>query len=394
VNAQWVETLTDTAIKDASTTLLDEDRTFTSDGLVLTVAVSQAPVSAMLRWLAIVLVIVSAVTLTAAALWGRWLCRRALLPITQMASSARTIRQKDGPTHMLDVPTTRDELQDLGQAFNELLADLRESLERQRRFTGDASHQLRTPLTAMLASVEVALRHERSAAEYQRVLETVSRRGGQLRQIIESLLFLARADGTALPGTSERINLNSWCEYWLDSWAEHSRWDDIHFQASSGLAVTTTNPALLGQMLDNLLDNASKYSDPGTPIGVNVEVTAGQVAVVVSDSGCGIAADQQAMIFEPFYRATEARWQGDAGIGLGLAVVQRLANILGAKIEVMSELAKGSRFRILLSADNEATTPQEAMNDETKANAKTGLSSESPQPARKPNLYPVRADYR
>jgi len=260
---------------------------------------------------------------------------------------------------MLDVPPTRDELEDLGQAFNELLTDLRESLERQRRFTGDASHQLRTPLTAMLASVEVALRHDRSPAEYQRVLEVVRRRGGQLRQIIESLLFLARADGTTLLGAPESLDLNDWCKTWFDAWGEHSRAGDLSFHASAEPARTTTHPVLLGHVLDNLLDNACNYSEPGTPIGVVVEVTPSHVCVTITDSGCGIGNDQQAMIFEPFYRTNEARWQGKTGIGLGLTIVKRLVTILGAKVEVMSEPGKGSSFRVLLPADQEITATSE-----------------------------------
>jgi signal transduction histidine kinase len=364
-NAYWAETFADSPIGDATTASLPDDRTFLSDGLVITVALSEAPVLAMLQWLALALAVVSAAIWAAAALWGRWLCQRALRPISQMALSARSIRSEVRPPRMLDVPHTRDELEDLGQAFNELLADLRESLERQRRFTGDASHQLRTPLTALLASVDVALRHERSSEEYQRVLKTVSRRGGQLRQIIESLLFLARADGSAMLGTPERIELNGWCETWLDSWAEHSRRADISFRASPELAVTMAHPGLLGQVLDNLLDNACKYSEPGTPIGVAVEVTPSHIGVTVSDAGCGIAADQQAKIFEPFFRATEACWHGTAGIGLGLSVVQRLVAILGARVEVISEPGKGSCFKVLLPSDKEFAKEEERVNGET-----------------------------
>jgi len=156
---------------------LPHDRTYHGDGVVLTVAVADAPVAAELRHLMLAMAGISTVIWLTAAFWGRLLCRRALAPITKMAASARSVRRTatDGP--LLEVAPSRDELEDLGRAFNELLADLRLSLERQHRFTGDASHQLRTPLTAMLASVEVALRQVRSPDEYQRVLSVVRRRG-------------------------------------------------------------------------------------------------------------------------------------------------------------------------------------------------------------------------
>jgi signal transduction histidine kinase len=224
----------------------------------------------------------------------------------------------------------------------------------------------------MLASVEVVLRQDRSPGEYRRVLEVVRRRGGQLRQVIESLLFLARADGAALPGPPERIDLNGWCRTWLDAWGEHPRAGDFTFRPSPGVAVTTTHPALLGQVLDNLLDNACKYSEPGTPIGVAVDTTPQHATLTVSDAGCGIAEDQQALIFEPFYRSSATRWQGKPGVGLGLAVVQRLSAILGAKVEVMSQPDKGSRFTILLPADEERTRLEDGRLNQEVATSQSG----------------------
>ncbi|MFO0807595.1 MAG: HAMP domain-containing sensor histidine kinase [Gemmataceae bacterium] len=366
----WVRTLAETPLGHSSAARLPDDRTFRSDGLVITVAVSEAPAAAMLGWLAFAAGGVSVAVWISAALCGRWLCRRALRQITQMAASARSIRLEPEPARLLDAPPTRDELEDLGRAFNELLTDLRESLERQRRFTGDASHQLRTPLTAMLASVDVALRHDRSPDEYKRVLEVVRRRGGQLRQIIESLLFLARADGATPLATPERVELNDWCRTCLDAWAEHARANDFTFRASANPVVITTHPALLGQVVDNLLDNACKYSEPGTSIGVSLDATPDYTCLTVSDSGSGIAFDHQALIFEPFYRAPEARWDGRAGVGLGLAVVRRLAAILGARVEVRSEPGKGSRFSIFLSAGEER--PVGDIREERVETAQTG----------------------
>jgi two-component system OmpR family sensor kinase len=347
-----VDHLKQTLLSDVSAASLPVERTFRSAGLTLTVAASEAPVVAMLRWLAFVLVGVSLTIWVTAALWGRWLCRSALRPISQMAVSARSIRTKPDAKQKLEVPETRDELEDLGQAFNELLTDLRESFERQRRFTGDASHQLRTPLTAMLASVDVVLRHDRPSAEYQKVLQLIKRRGGQLSQILESLLFLARADGASLLADPELIDLNEWCGAWIeDVWNEHPRASDFKLLVSADKMMISTHPALLGQVVDNVLDNACKYSEAGTPIEIRVESNSNYACVSVNDSGSGIPQDQQSLIFEPFYRSQEARWQGKPGVGLGLTVVQRLVEFLHAKMEVLSEPGKGSHFRILIPID-------------------------------------------
>ena len=187
--------------------------------------------------------------------------------------------------------------------------------------------------------------------------------GGQQRQIIESLLFLARSDGAALLGAPEAVDLNDWGQSWLGAWAEHPRGGDLTFQPAPGPAVTTTHPALLGQVLDNLLDNACKYSEPGTPIGVVVDAAPDRVGVTASDAGCGVAADQRDLIFEPFFRTTKACWNGKAGVGLGLAVVRRLAGILGARVAVASESGKGSSFKVALPADKEHARPSETVKE-------------------------------
>lgn len=330
---------------------LPHDRTYHGDGVVLTVAVADAPVAAELRHLMLAMGVISAVIWLSAALSGRLLCRRALSPIPRMASSARSIRRTSTDGSLLDVSPSRDELEDLGRAFNDLLADLRQSLERQHRFTGDASHQLRTPLTAMLASVEVALRQVRSPAEYQRVLGVVRRRGGQLRQIIESLLFLARAESDCHLPDAETIDLAGWCRSWLDSWADHPRASDLAVQTDEVTAFVWANPALLGQVLDNLLDNACKYSAPGSPVVVSVELKGTETVLVVSDRGCGITPDELPLVCEPFFRSAQTRWAGAQGVGLGLTVARRLVTLLGGRLDVESEPERGSRFRVTLPLD-------------------------------------------
>ena len=326
---------------------LPQDRTYHGDGVVLTVAVADAPVVTELRHLALAMGGISAVFWLTAALSGRLLCRRALSPIAKMAASARSIRRPVSDASLLDVAPSRDELEDLGRAFNDLLSDLRESLARQHRFTGDASHQLRTPLTAMLASVEVALRQVRSPAEYQRVLSVVRRRGVQLRQIIESLLFLARAESDDHLPDAEVMDLAGWCRAWLDSWADHPRASDLVLQIGEEIAAVRANPALLGQVLDNLLDNACKYSVPGSTVKVSVETRAEEVVLAVADRGCGIPADELPLVCEPFFRSAQARWIGAQGVGLGLTVARRLVTLLGGRLDVESEPGRGSQFRVV-----------------------------------------------
>ncbi len=316
--------------------------------LILDAAVSLEGVQATLRNLALVLISLSVGLWSMALIFGRRLSRHALEPVTRMADAAHAIGGAE-PERRLPVPRTDDELEELGQSINALLDRLQESFERQRRFTGDASHQLRTPLTAILGQVELALRQDRDVEEYKRVLGVVQRRTRHLRQIVESLLFLARADNETLAPLLELIDLASWLSAHLRSWRETSRGCDLRldYEPTEPLPVRV-QPALLAELINNLLDNAARYSEPGTPIRVELTRDGATVGLTVEDRGIGIAPDEIPLLFEPFFRSAEARWRGAPGLGLGLSVAQRLARSLEGTIEVSSQVGLGSRFTLRL----------------------------------------------
>lgn len=335
--------------------VLPSDRTHRGSSLTIRVALTGKPMTAELRQLAWTLAGVSAGLWGVGLLLSRRVCRRAIDPVVRMASSARALRA-DEAGQVLTVAGTADELEDLGRAFNDVLTRLREVLERQQRFTGDASHQLRTPLTAVLGQVEVALRQERSTEEYQRVLELVRRRAGDMRETVELLLFLARMPAkTELPQT-RIVKLAEWLGQRMRCWAEHPRFGDIQWPDSAELAgwEVRTQPALLGQVFENLVDNACKYSDPGTPITIRIEQAWRGVVLIVSDRGQGIAAADLPHICDPFYRSSESSRLGLPGVGLGLTIAGRIVKALGGELRIESELGRGSRLNVYLPAVSES----------------------------------------
>lgn len=322
--------------------------------LAVTVGIPFGPVRATLRVLAGALAGLSLAVWASALLAGRWVCRRALAPVGRMASAARSMSAADLAAR-LPLSGSRDELDDLGRAFNELLDRLGESFERQRRFTGDASHQLRTPLTAILGQVEVALRRPRPPEEYERVLAAVQRQALGLRQIVESLLFLARADAEARLPELERLDLAEWLPRHLASWSAHPRAGDVTWGAEGeGPWRVAAQPALLAELVNNLLENAGKYSALGSPITLRLGrgASAG-VILAVEDRGCGVAEEELPRVFEPFFRSAEARRRGTAGVGLGLAVAARLAKAFGGRIEARSRPGHGSAFTVHFPADGQ-----------------------------------------
>ncbi len=314
--------------------------------LYLTTAASLEPMQTLLRNLAGTLVGLSLAVWVLAAGGGYLLCRRALGPVTRMATVARGINAA-ALDQRLPAPATGDELADLGGAFNDLLARLQESFERQRRFTGDASHQLRTPLAAMLGQVEVALRRPRPPEEYARVLGLVGQQAEHLRQIVEMLLFLARADAESKRPQLDRIDLTAWLRDHARTWSGHARAADLRVECPADVPLwVDAQPPLLGQLVDNVWDNACKYSEPGTPLVLRVAAGADGVCLSLEDCGCGVAADELPHVFEPFYRSP--RSLPTAGVGLGLAVVQRIAAALSGTATFQSEVGRGSIFRLCL----------------------------------------------
>ena len=311
-------------------------------------------VSATLRTLAVSLVAISGAVFLLALGLSNALCRRAMRPVTEMANAAHSIQGADLGEH-LPTPQSGDELQELGQSFNSLLDRLNESFLRQKKFTGDASHQLRTPLTAMQGQIDLALKHDRSPEEYRRVLGLLQRKTRHLRQIIESLLFLARADAEVPQPSVEPIDLAAWLPEHVASYHDARVAADVRLSVHDSPIWVRAQPVLLGELLNNLVENAAKYSDPGTPIVVELASDDTSGRITVEDHGIGMTDEEAERIFEPFYRGRTARDGGSAGLGLGLAVAVRLAQVFRGRIDVTSKLGRGSRFvvRLPLMAANE-----------------------------------------
>jgi signal transduction histidine kinase len=284
----------------------------------------------------------------ASAIVCRGLSRRALRPLTRLVESARGLDAAD-PGWSLAEAGTGDELDDLGRAFNDLLARLNVAYERQRRFSGDASHQLRTPLTVLIGQLQVALRQDRSGEEYRRALTSALGRAEQLARIVEALLFLSRAEADAgLPGV-EPMELRGWAADHLSGRPSSGAEPPIVHRADGPDPLwIRAHPALLGQLLDNLLDNAVKHGrgGPGAAIVVETRRHGRDALLAVEDRGPGIAPQDRPQIFEPFYRSAEARRRGVAGVGLGLAVVRRIATACGGSVSVRSEPGEGARFEV------------------------------------------------
>ncbi len=315
--------------------------------LVVTAAVPLGPTRAVLRQLIAVLVAISLGVLAVSMTLGRFVCRRALRPVRQMADDARAVDPTD-PAWRLVMPRGGDELTDLGVAFNGLLDRLHESAERHRRFAGDASHQLRTPLTVLLGQIEVALRRDRTAHEYRESLTKAHAKAAQLHRIVDALLFLTRVGSGSGALQREQFDLTMWLPDHLQEWANHLRFGDIRLAGVDGPLPVISHPVLLGEVVNVLLDNACRYSAPGNAISLSVSRANGWTQIEIADRGCGIAEADLPQVFTPFFRTTDALRSNKQGVGLGLSIARRLADSLGGGLSVTSRIGEGSWFVINL----------------------------------------------
>jgi signal transduction histidine kinase len=212
-----------------------------------------------------------------------------------------------------------------------------------RRFMADAAHELRTPITVLRTRAEVALQQPREVANYVSALRGIEAESKRLGGIVDSLLVLARADAGERPLESERLFLD---DVAIDAAGAarivgRQKGVDVTVEEFEEAAVVG-DAALIRQLIMILLDNAIKFTDPGGVVRLRVSMVSGAPTVVVEDTGIGIKADEQARVFQRFFRGETARSRGD-GAGLGLSIASWIAREHGADIAISSEAGKGTR---------------------------------------------------
>lgn len=321
--------------------------------LIMTAALPLAPLTGSLRSLLGILAGVSVAVWLVVAVSGWALCRRALAPLLAMAAGAERISAATAGARIA-VPETGDELALLGNSFNDLLARFQESFEKQRRFTADASHQLRTPLAVMLGQIDVVLRRDRDGEEYRRVIQILRRRVVELKHMTEMLLLLARAESDQQIIECDRVDVETVLEEIVARRTESLESRRIVLSVAAGSPFDVrVQQYLFSQVIENLLDNAERYSPAGSPVEITVARRGMRIELAVADHGPGIPADEVPHIFAPFFRGTAGRKSESPGSGLGLSVARRIVEAFGGTLELASGPGTGARFVISLPAPAE-----------------------------------------
>ncbi|MDR2356230.1 MAG: HAMP domain-containing histidine kinase [Clostridiales Family XIII bacterium] len=271
----------------------------------------------------------------------------ALKPVTQIAKTAEEIAAGGDLSKRPDIGDGGDEIHSLAATFDRMLERLRDAFEKERQFTADASHELRTPVSVIISQCEYTLSNADSGEEHRTALETVLGQARWMSALISQLLSFARADKGGADIRMETVDLSGLARGVAERAAEIAKDGGItvHADIEDGLTVTG-DETLLISMMWNLLENGIKYGKPGGTARFTLRGEKDAVVGEVRDDGIGIAAEHLEKIWGRFYRVDKSR-SGD-GFGLGLPMVKYVAEAHGGGVSAKSEPGVGSVFTFKL----------------------------------------------
>ncbi len=274
--------------------------------------------------------------------------KRSLQPLRQLNQMASMISAEDLGQAQLYLDNAPSEVKELAQTLTMLLSRLSQSWEQEREFVSNVSHELRTPLTIVHGYLQSVLRRQNNLTlTQQEALETAASEAERTIRLLQDLLDLARADSGYLYFQMKYYVLNDLVEEVVMMAKAYSD-RTITIESEIYPIEVKADYSRLKQVLLNLIDNAIKYSDTDTAIVFKLNQLQDKAIIQLCDQGYGIPLQQQARIFERFYRVDESRSHATGGSGLGLSIVKTLVEGMGGSVTVQSKLGEGSMFTINL----------------------------------------------
>lgn len=308
----------------------------------LTIGVSQEESSSVLHNLFIVLSFTYLILVFVLYLIMYYVASKAIKPVQKLIQSASQINESNISSR-LPLPNNKDEIYKLATTFNDLLNRIENSIEQQKQFTADASHEMRTPLTIIKGTLEVLLRKERTREQYEKKINEVITQTDRLSYLFDQLLQLARAESNNTIIKKEKIILKEKIEHLINGGDLLLNKNQIKYNIPTN-CVVFADAALLDRILENIISNAIKYNTPNG--NITFEWNEKSNSLLIKDEGIGISKDQQPYLFNRFYRADNSRSSEIKGNGLGLSIVKKLCELQHIKISVESAENKGTSFTL------------------------------------------------
>ena len=287
-----------------------------------------------------------------AALGGFRITRQAFRPVTQMAETARAIGTGSDLSQRIETDGRGDELNQLGDTMNEMLARLQASFEAERQFSSDVSHELRTPIAVIRSQCEFALSGQAGEEEKREAFEAVLKQSERMNSIVSQLLLLSRAENGKFVPEREPVELNVLCETVCEELEAMAAERQVELAWNTEKLQIVGDETLLIRMVNNLVSNAIRYNRPGGSAEVSLRKRGKYAVLTVRDTGIGIRREDLGQIFSRFYRADRSR--SSEGTGLGLSMAAWIARVHGGSIRAESVYGEGSVFTAELPIDEQA----------------------------------------
>ena len=299
-----------------------------------------------------VLITVDIIGLLFAIGTGYLISRKILRPISTMTRTAQNIAIEN-MTSRIPVNPVDDELNELAKTFNNMLDRLQVGITQQQRFVSDASHELRTPATVIRGYSDVLMRWGAKDPDIlQESIEAIHSEADNMQQLIEQLLFLARSDQKRQPLKMERLELSEIVEDVFHKTRQVTHTHEVKL-SNNDKATILADKVTIRQMLRIFIDNAIKYTPEGGTVKIDSVRNGNSIKLSVTDTGIGIAPENQEKIFERFYRVNASHSKQEvSGTGLGLSIAKWIANQHHIKLEVESELDKGTTIISIIPTQN------------------------------------------
>ncbi len=306
----------------------------------------------LLQWL---LLITSGVTMALSVFVAAIVVRRGLEPLNSIANEIAAIKE-DNLAARIKTTSVPAEIIPIKSRLNDLLSRLEDAFKRERRFTADVAHELRTPLAGIRSTIEVTLTRARDQDEYKRVLCDCQAIVENMQTMVNNLLMLARLDAQQISFHSEQIRLAEMVNSCWRSLCDKALVRENIFENRIPVEMTCdSDPEHLSMVFMNLLDNAVEYTNNGGQIWATGRQADGSIEITVANTGCTLTSEQASQVFDCFWRGDSSRKDAGVHCGLGLALVQRIVRALGGYTIVDVQNTKIFTIRLALPARGPST---------------------------------------
>ena len=299
----------------------------------------------------IIMLILIPLILLLTALGGYYITKKAFNPVNNIVKTANDISaQKDISKRIEIAPDSKeDELHHLSVTLNKMLDKIENLIKQEKQFTSDASHELRTPISVILAQGEYLLDIAKDEKEKE-LAQTIVDKSKQVSKLVSRLLLLARIDQNRQKFNKEKVDLGVIIDVAVDSMKELAAQKEILLLSNVPEGtIVDADESLLLSAITNLISNGIKYGNESGHVSVSASKNGDKTEIIVADNGVGISEEHIDKIWTRFYRVDDVRNDEYGSSGLGLSMVKSIIELHGGEISVKSQLGKGTQFRVILN---------------------------------------------